>query len=133
MANVQDFIDALDHERETKEIKVAPHLPPFKIQALTGTEFEAARKAGVSRRTGKGGKQEQYTDEGKIQDKMIELAVVSPDLTSKELQDAVGTPGEPADTVRAMLKAGQFANLMSEIQELAGFDEEAVVESAKNS
>lgn len=132
MSNVQDFIDALDGSRETKEIKVAPNLPLFKIQALTGTEFEAARKAGVSRRTGKGGKQEQYTDEGKIQDKMIELAVISPDLTDNDLQQVLGTIGEPADTVRAMLKAGQFANLMSEIQELAGFDEEIVVEDAKN-
>ncbi|MHD0291338.1 phage tail assembly chaperone [Weissella tructae] len=110
MANVQDFIDALDGERETKVVKASPKLPPITIQALTGTEFEQARKAGVSRRNGKGGKQEQYTDEGKIQDRMIELAVISPDLNSKELQDALGTPGEPAGTLRAMLKAGILAN-----------------------
>lgn len=132
MSNVQDFIDALDEERETKDVKASPKMPVITIQALTGTEFELARKAGVSRRTGQGGKQEQYTDEGKIQDKMIELAVISPDLNDAKLQDKTGTPGDPAGTLRAMLKAGQFANLMSEIQELAGFDEEIVVEDAKN-
>lgn len=132
MANVLDFITALDGERETKDVKASPKLPAITIQALTGTEFEEARKAGVSRRTGKGGKQEQYTDEGKIQDKMIELAVISPDLHNADLQEKTGTPGDPAGTLRAMLKAGQFANLMSEIQELAGFDEEVAVEDAKN-
>lgn len=132
MANVQDFMISPEAIRETKKVKVSPVLPEFEIQALTGTEFEQARKAGVVRRTGKNGKQEQYDDSGKLQDKLIELSVVSPNLNDSALQEHWGTVGDAAGTVRAMLKAGQFGNLMEEIQELSGFDEEEIVEDAKN-
>ena len=133
MTTVADFLIKPEELVETREIKVCDKMPVFKIKALTGTEMELAQKAGMVRKPGKGGRQEETQDLNKVQDKFVELSVITPDLQNAELQEFYGTIGNPAGTARAMLLAGQFVELSAAIQELSGFgDEEDVIEESKN-
>ena len=45
----------------------------------------------------------------------------SPDLDNAELQDFYGTQGDPAGTLKAMLLAGEYADITEKLLELNGF------------
>ena len=55
-------------------------------------------------------------------------------MKDAQLQESYRTVGDEAATLKAMLKIGEYATLMKEIQSLNGFDEDIndLVEEAKN-
>lgn len=65
--------------------------------------------------------------------KMIVATVVFPDLNNKELQDKWNVM-DAESLIRKMLSAGEYANLMIEVQKVNDFDIDfgALVEEAKN-
>lgn len=132
MANVQDFLRTKEQLTVTKDIKVSPELPEFKIKALTGTELEEIQRAATITVLTKGGSKQPQTDNNKLQDELIAKAVVFPDLEGEEIQKHYGTIGDAAGTARAMLFAGEMLTLQSAIQELSGFSADEEIEDVKN-
>ncbi|MGN1293681.1 phage tail assembly chaperone [Weissella soli] len=119
---------------ETKEINFPQFTEPFVIRSLAADEFDAITKQ-ATKRIKKSGTYSQEVDQNKLVDGMVAGAVVTPDLNDAELQEYYGTIGDAAGTARKMLKAGQWGNLLSAIQELSGFEQESIddlVEEVKN-
>lgn len=110
---------------ETKEIKFPQFAEPFVIRSLAADEFDAITKR-ATKRIKQNGTYTQEVDQNKLVDEMVAGAVVTPDLNDAELQEFYGTIGNAAGTARKMLKAGQWGNLLSAIQELSGFEQESI-------
>ncbi len=132
MTTVNEFMLAPEDLQETKAVKVSDKLPEFKLRSLSGTELDQAQRASTVTYKSKGGMPTKTQDQNKFLDKMIELSVVYPDLEDEELQTFYNTIGEPAATVRAMLKAGEYQDLIEAVQDMSGFDTEEEVEEVKN-
>ncbi len=130
--NVQDFLLTPEDLNEEKEVKVSEKLPAFKLRALTGTELDRAQRLATVSYKAKGGMPMKSQDQSKFLDKLVEMSVITPELDNSELQEHYGTVGDPAGTARAMLKAGEYQDLINAIQELSGFDEEDEIEEVKN-
>lgn len=119
---------------ETKEIKFPQFGEAFVIRSLTADEFDNVTKRST-RRTKQNGAIVKEVDQNKLVDTLVAEAVVTPDLNDAELQEYYGTIGNAAGTARKMLKAGQWGELIKEIQDLSGFDKEPLdelVDEVKN-
>lgn len=119
---------------EKKEIKFTQFSEPFVIRSLTADEFDSITKR-ATRRTKQNGAIVKEVDQNKLVDTLVSEAVVTPDLNDAELQEYYGTIGNAAGTARKMLKAGQWGDLIKEVQDLSGFDQEPVdelVDEVKN-
>lgn len=107
----------------------------WEIKTITGTEDEALRKA-CSKRVPMPGKKNQYqkeTDYDMYLGKLAVACVVFPNLNDKELQDSYKVLG--AETLlKTMLTPGEYANLVTKVQEACGFDTtlQEDVDTAKN-
>ncbi len=112
---------------ETKEIKFAQFAEPFVIRSMTADEFDSITKRST-RRTKQNGAFVKEVDQNKLVDTLVAEAVVTPDLNDAELQEYYGTIGNAAGTARKMLKAGQWGDLIKEVQDLSGFDQEPIEE-----
>lgn len=112
---------------ETKEIKYKQFAEPFVIQSLTADEFDSITKRSTQRVKQNGGIVKEV-NQNKLVDTMVAESVVTPDLNDAELQEYYGTIGNAAGTARKMLKAGQWGDLIKEIQDLSGFDKEPIDE-----
>ncbi len=134
MSSVKDFIlKDISVLEETKEISFPQFNTPFKIRSIGAEEMqqitnEATRKV----RNKKTHQTTEELDNQKLLDILIEKAVVVPDLTSAELQEAYGTLGNAAATARKMLKAGQYIELTQQVQAISGYDVDEIVEEIKN-
>ena len=102
---------------------------PFKIRPLTQEENDALIKRARKVRTVKGVSQE-YVDSTMLSRSMVLAATVEPDFTDKELCDFYGVV-DPAMVPGKMLLAGEYANLLKEINALSGFGDQ-VEDEAKN-
>lgn len=119
---------------ETKELKFSQFDEPFVIRSLTAEEFDNLTKR-ATRHNKQNGAMTTELDQKKFTDLMAIEAIVTPDLNDAELQEFYGTIGKPAETVRKMLTAGQWGKVLSEVNELSGFNKESVdelVEEVKN-
>lgn len=103
---------------------------PFKIRPLTQTENDAIIAKARKVRTVKGVAQE-YVDSTVMSRLMVVAATVEPDFSAKELCDAYGVL-DPTMVPGKMLLAGEYANLLKEINDLSGFGLSDVEEQAKN-
>jgi len=107
----------------------------WEVKCITSTEDETLRKA-ATRRVPVTGKRNQYTQETDYNLYLGKLAVactVYPNLDDKELQDSYCAMGAD-NLLKTMLTPGEYADYLSKIQEINGFDTafEDEVEEAKN-
>lgn len=136
--NVNDFLaENVKQERTTKEIKISGYKKPFVIQSVTSEEFDEMQKQATRELINPKTYQEvSKTDNSKFGDLLIEKAVVVPNLHDEKLQKSWGCLAEPAKLLRKMIpKAGEYGDLMEEIQKISGFDADKLsnfVEQAKN-
>lgn len=112
---------------ETKSIKFTQFTEAFVIRSLTADEFDNITKRST-RRSKQNGAIVKEVDQNRLVDTMVAESVVTPDLNDAELQEYYGTIGDAAGTARKMLKAGQWGDLIKEIQDLSGFDQEPLDE-----
>lgn len=135
--NISDWIIDEKDLKQEKTIKVSDKLPAFVIRSLTADETNVLEKAAVHK-IRKGSQTVEVRDTNRFVDKMIELTVVYPPLDNAELQAQYGTEGAgfsaPAATLRKMLTAGQYSELLTEINALSGFDDDVndEIEEVKN-
>lgn len=82
---------------------------------------------------GKKGQYTKDTDFDKYVGKLAVECIVFPNLNDAELQNSYGVMGAEA-LLKKMLKPGEYANLLSKVQEINGFNEtfDEKVEEAKN-
>ena len=107
----------------------------WEIKTITGTEDEALRKS-CTKRFPVPGKKNQFTKELDSDAYVGKLAVactVFPNLNDAALQDSYKVMGADA-LLKAMLTPGEYANFLTKIQEICGFDVtlQDEVDEAKN-
>ena len=107
----------------------------WEIKAISSTEDEALRKA-CTKRVPVPGKKNQFQREVDADAYLGRLAVactVFPNLNDKELQDSYKVMGGDV-LLKAMLTPGEYADYLTKIQEVCGFDEtlQDEVDEAKN-
>ena len=107
----------------------------WEIKTITGTEDEALRKS-CAKRVPIPGKKNQYqkeTDYDMYLGKLAVACTVFPDLKNKELQDSYHVYGAEA-LLKTMLTPGEYADYVSKVQEVCGFDTtlQEEVDEAKN-
>lgn len=96
----------------------------WEVKAISSTEDEALRKA-CTKRVPVPGKKNQFQRELDADAYLGKLAVactVFPNLNDKELQDSYKVMGGDA-LLKAMLTPGEYADYLTKIQEVCGFDE----------
>lgn len=133
MSSIQDFM-LEDVQAPEKEVKLPRFKSPFVIKAISEAENAALRKKNTMKIKGSGGQLVPRMDTDKYMGELVATCIVTPDLANKDLQAHYATPGSKVNTLRAMLLAGEFATLSSEIQEINGFDIEIdeMVDEVKN-
>lgn len=101
---------------------------PWEIKTITGTEDEALRKS-CAKRVPVPGKKNQYqkeTDYDLYLGKLAVACTVFPNLNDKELQDSYKVMGADA-LLKTMLTPGEYAEYLTKIQEVCGFDMSFVI------
>lgn len=135
MSNVIDIKSFLvPNTDETKEVTFERFPEPFVIKSLSETENDRLKKSATSKRISKSGNRVSDLDTDKYGDMLLSRCVVSPDLQNAELQEFFGTPGDGIGTLKAMLRAGEYANLTKDVLEFNGFnqDDEEIKDEVKN-
>ena len=107
----------------------------WEIRSLTSKEDEELRKL-CTKRVPVPNKKGQYTmetDYNLYLGKLASACTVFPDLKNAELQNSYGVMGDD-NLLKTMLTAGEYAEYLSKIQEINGFDvsTEDMVEEVKN-
>lgn len=131
---VKDFmINDLSVLEDTKEITFPQFASPITIRSLNAEEMNDLRKnATVKTRNKKTGQIVTELDQDKLVDLLMVESIKQPDLKDANLQEFYGTPGNAGKTLRKMLKAGQYDDLATAIQELNGYEVNDLVEEIKN-
>ena len=107
----------------------------WEIKTISATEDEALRKA-CAKRVPVPGKKNQYqreTDYDMYLGKLAVACTVFPDLNNADLQNSYHVMGGEA-LLKAMLTPGEYAEYVSKVQEVCGFDTtlQDEVDEAKN-
>lgn len=107
----------------------------WEIKTITAAEEESIRKSCIKRvqLPGKKGQYTEQTDQTAYVRKLATACTVFPNLNDAELQDSYGAMGAD-NLLTEMLLPGEYAELMTKIQEVTGYDVtmEDKVEEAKN-
>ena len=108
----------------------------WEVRCITSAEDETLRKS-CAKRVPIPGKRNQYqkeTDYDMYLGKLAVACTVYPNLNEKELQDSYGVMGAEV-LLKTMLTAGEYADYLTKIQEINGFDTtiQDEVDEAKNS
>ncbi len=106
----------------------------WEIRAMNGAEDEALRKS-CTKRVPVPGKKNQYqreTDFDVYLGRLAAACTVFPNLNDKELQDSYQVMGAEA-LLKTMLTSGEYANYLTKVQEVCGFEAmQDEVDEAKN-
>ncbi|MGM7316039.1 phage portal protein [Enterococcus casseliflavus] len=119
--NIKSFM--MEVVGDTKEVKLDRFEEPFVIEAISETENDRLKKVHTTKRRSKAGNTVKDLDTDKYGDALLARCVKTPDLQDAELQGYYKTEGSATDTLKAMLLAGEYANLTKEVLELNGFNE----------
>ncbi|TPR12399.1 phage tail assembly chaperone [Apilactobacillus timberlakei] len=120
---VNDFLAQNVKQPEAKEVRFDRFKTPFKIRAINTKELNQLQKdCSTTKRDRRTGQVMKNTDQEMLNNKMVQKALLVPDLTNEELQNSYGTIGDPMGTLNSMLLAGEYADLVQEIQEVSGFE-----------
>ena len=120
--NIKSFM--MEVVGDTKEIKIERFPEPFVIEAISETENDRLKKVHTTKRRSKSGNTIKDLDTDKYGDALLARCVKTPDLQDADLQAYYKTEGSATDTLKAMLLAGEYANLTKEVLELNGFNED---------
>ncbi|MBA0948678.1 phage tail assembly chaperone [Enterococcus gallinarum] len=120
--NIKSFM--MEVIGDTKEIKIERFPEPFVIEAISETENDRLKKVHTTKRRSKSGNTIKNLDTDKYGDALLARCVKTPDLQDADLQAYYKTEGSATDTLKAMLLAGEYANLTKEVLELNGFNED---------
>lgn len=108
----------------------------WEIRAINGAEDEELRRSCTKRVPvpGRRGQFTQETDYNLYLGKLAAVCTMFPNLNDRELQDSYGVMGADA-LLKKMLTPGEYADYLSKIQEVNGFDQtlQDEVDEAKNS
>lgn len=137
MSNIQDFLlQNVKQVEDTKEVKFDRFKSPFVIGTITEAENTALKRSVTVKRIARSGNKVADTDWDKYMDVLVVNCVKEPNLASSELQASYGTDGSKIDTLKAMLRVGEYTKLAKEVQEFNGFesddDVEELAEDVKN-
>lgn len=137
MSNIQDFLlQNVEQVEDTKEVKFDRFKSPFVIGTITEAENTALKRSVTVKRIARSGNKVADTDWDKYMDVLVVNCVKEPNLASSELQASYGTDGSKIDTLKAMLRVGEYTKLAKEVQEFNGFesddDVEELAEDVKN-
>jgi len=107
----------------------------WELGCITSAEDQEIRKS-CTRKVQVPGKKNMYMPETDYDAYLAKLAVKCvkyPTLNNAELQNSYGVMGEVA-LLQAMLKSGEYQDLLKKVQEINGFDTgmDELVEEAKN-
>ena len=119
--NIKSFM--MEVVGDTKEVKLDRFEEPFVIEAISETENDRLKKVHTTKRRSKAGNTVKDLDTDKYGDALLARCVKTPDLQDAQLQAYYKTEGSATDTLKAMLLAGEYANLTKEVLELNGFNE----------
>lgn len=119
--NIKSFM--MEVVGDTKEVKLDRFEEPFVIEAISETENDRLKKVHTTKRRSKAGNIVKDLDTDKYGDALLARCVKTPDLQDAQLQAYYKTEGSATDTLKAMLLAGEYANLTKEVLELNGFNE----------
>lgn len=119
--NIKSFM--MEVVGDTKEIKIERFPEPIVIEAISETENDRLKKMHTTKRRSKSGNTIKELDTDKYGDALLARCVKTPDLQDAQLQAYYKTEGSATDTLKAMLLAGEYANLTKEVLELNGFNE----------
>lgn len=121
MSSIKDFL--LDvNEVETREVALKRFPTPFVIRSISEEENEVLKKAATIRYKSKTGQRTSDFDPHKYNSALVTSSIVTPDLHNAELQKHYGTDGSASETIKKMMRPGEYAELQMAIQELNGFD-----------
>ena len=135
MGKLSAFLNPVSNNEE-KEVVISRRFVdekgdpiPFKIRAITQAENDQIIKA--SKRSVKvNGVIQEKLDTTEMSRRLVVEGTVYPDFRDSELCNGYGTMN-PYEVPGKMLLAGEFSNLLAEINALSGFDVD-VEEEAKN-
>lgn len=135
MSKLSAFLNPISSNEE-KEIVISKRFVdekgnpiPFKIRAITQAENDQIIKA--SKRSVKvNGVMQEKLDTTEMSRRLVVEGTVYPDFRDSELCNGYGTMN-PYEVPGKMLLAGEYSNLLAEINKLSGFDVD-VEEEAKN-
>lgn len=135
MSKLSAFLNPVNSNEE-KEIVISKRFVdekgnpvPFKIRAITQAENDQIIKA--SKRSVKvNGVMQEKLDTTEMSRRLVVEGTVYPDFRDSELCNGYGTMN-PYEVPGKMLLAGEYSNLLAEINKLSGFDVD-VEEEAKN-
>ena len=135
MSKLSAFLHPVTSDEE-KEIVISKRFVdekgdpiPFKIRAITQAENDQIIKA--SKRSVKvNGVMQEKLDTTEMSRRLVVEGTVYPDFRDSELCNGYGTMN-PYEVPGKMLLAGEYSNLLAEINKLSGFDVD-VEEEAKN-
>ncbi|EKZ7015252.1 phage portal protein [Listeria monocytogenes] len=119
---------------EKKEVQLDRFSEPFIVEAISETENDRLKKVHTTKRRSKSGNMVTDLDTDKYGDALLARCIKQPDLQNAELQAFYETEGDTSGTLKAMLLAGEYANLTKEVLELNGFNEkeEEIKDEVKN-
>lgn len=135
MSKLSAFLNPVTSDEE-KEIVISRRFVdekgdpiPFRIRAITQAENDQIIKA--SKRSVKvNGVMQEKLDTTEMSRRLVVEGTVYPDFRDSELCNGYGTMN-PYEVPGKMLLAGEYSNLLAEINKLSGFDVD-VEEEAKN-
>lgn len=133
--NIESFLmQNVAPAEEEKEVKISRFPDPFVIVSITEKENDGLKKAATDKRISKGGNKVSDLNTDKYVDALLARSVKVPDLQNAKLQESYGTVGDAPGTLKAMLTAGEYANISKAVLDLNGFndDEEELKEEVKN-
>ncbi|WDT65116.1 hypothetical protein NV391_09105 [Companilactobacillus crustorum] len=128
MADVKDFLmENVDAKPETREVKFPRFKAPFVIKSITEDENSVLQKQATTKTKDRQTRQITSTvDQSKYVDLLAAACVVSPELDNADLQKSWNSIADPVGLLKKMLKVGEYAELLNQIQDLCGFDLEDV-------
>lgn len=121
MGSIKDFLIDASNE-ETQEVKLKRFPSPFVIKSITEEENDALKRQYTVKVRAKNGAKVPDMDTNKYMIALILSCIVEPDLKNADLQAFYNTTGSAGDTLKKMLKPGEYTTLFQAIQDINGFD-----------
>ena len=136
MGKLQEFLlNDVSVGAVTTEVKIAPFPFPFTLKSITEGENKVIKKSCQKVTFDKKSRQKQTeTDQDLYNNRLVIACTVEPNFKDAALQDKYGVRGAEA-LIDAILKPGQFTDLLLAVLDINGFDEDIndLVDEAKNS
>lgn len=119
--SIKDFLRK--RQPVTQELSFDGFGAPFIIREMTNKENESLQSQFTHTERNRAGQKVSQVDTDKYTNALLVKSVVQPDLTSKELQEAYGTLGDAAETLKVMLSMGEFNTLTQAVLDLSGLND----------